>query len=197
MHREESTDRIPPRRKARRPKASSTRTLVGHLSDPVTSIRILPDGEPKMLDHFRLHDTPEDEPKRRVTIGRSMYCDIVVADPCVSSLHTFLFRKGDRVFLVDAGSKNRVLVNGVRVHRGSVELFSGSVITVGSVQLLACGRAGAEQQACIPARDVDTYLRSATELYGSQRKAARILRIARSTLARWLAWGRFATKRDD
>lgn len=163
------------------------------LTDPVTSIRVLPDGEMYIFNEFRLTTEPK-KAKPRLTIGRSPKCDIVIDDSSMAPAHCYLERHRGRVFLVHVNEKNRISINGVRLHGGTAELISGNLITMGKTTLLACGRAGIDQQADILARDPGEYMQTSTTVYGSGRRAAEIFRIPQTTFAHWLR-GRFAKAR--
>jgi hypothetical protein len=70
---------------------------------------------------------------RRVVVGRSRDCDVVVNDPNVSRRHLELRREEDGWMVADLGSTNGVRVNGKRVERSP--LRSGDRITIGVTDL--------------------------------------------------------------
>ena len=70
---------------------------------------------------------------RRVVIGRSRDCDIVIDDPNISRRHAELRRDGDGWLVADLGSTNGVKVNGRRVNEHP--LSPGDEITVGLERL--------------------------------------------------------------
>src|SRR5215204_5257041 len=70
---------------------------------------------------------------RRVVVGRSRDCDVVVNDPNVSRRHLELRREDDGWMVADLGSTNGVRVNGKRVERSP--LRSGDRITIGVTDL--------------------------------------------------------------
>jgi len=73
---------------------------------------------------------------RDASVGRSRSCDVVIEDRAASRLHATLQWSGGRtVRLTDHGSRNGTLVDG-RPVTGSVELVSGSQLTIGSVVLV-------------------------------------------------------------
>jgi hypothetical protein len=71
---------------------------------------------------------------RPLTAGRAEECDLVLDDSQAARQHCRLELQGDRVLVVDLGSRNGVLVNGLRVD-GEVEVHHGDIITVGKSQL--------------------------------------------------------------
>ncbi|MGH9101763.1 MAG: FhaA domain-containing protein [Acidimicrobiales bacterium] len=68
-----------------------------------------------------------------ITIGRLPSCQVVLDDPNVSRRHAELRRDGERVMLVDLGSTNGTVVNGLPV--GSRRLADGDRITLGRTTL--------------------------------------------------------------
>src|SRR6267378_560811 len=63
------------------------------------------------------------------TIGRSEERDVVIADSRVSRMHASLVREAANHFIVDAGSRHGVFVNGARCQRA--QLKDGDTITLG------------------------------------------------------------------
>jgi Protein of unknown function (DUF3662)/Inner membrane component of T3SS, cytoplasmic domain len=70
---------------------------------------------------------------RRVVVGRSRDCDVVVDDPNVSRRHIELRREDEGWMVADLGSTNGVRVNGRRVERSP--LRSADRITIGITDL--------------------------------------------------------------
>ncbi|HEV3073562.1 MAG TPA: SpoIIE family protein phosphatase, partial [Thermoanaerobaculia bacterium] len=69
-------------------------------------------------------------------IGRAAGCDLALADPFLSRQHSRFFRRGERLFVEDLGSRNGTQVNGRPVH-GPTELAPGDAIQIsGSVLTL-------------------------------------------------------------
>ncbi len=84
-------------------------------------------------------------PEGQFAIGRSSDCQLSLDDALVSRRHAVLVVRGDTVEVEDLGSRNGVLVNGVRVERPT-RLVDGDVLTVGQQQLTIAGaRAGPAQ----------------------------------------------------
>jgi hypothetical protein len=77
-------------------------------------------------------------PEGQFAIGRSSECQLSLDDPLVSRRHAVLVVRGDTVEVEDLGSRNGVLVNGVRVSRPT-RLVDGDVLTVGQQQLTIAG----------------------------------------------------------
>jgi pSer/pThr/pTyr-binding forkhead associated (FHA) protein len=71
-----------------------------------------------------------DEP---ATIGRLPECAITLSDPQASRQHAVIQPEERGYKLVDLGSMNGVLVNGVRVREHA--LVEGDVITIGATSL--------------------------------------------------------------
>jgi len=65
------------------------------------------------------------------TIGRHPSCNINLADTKVSRKHAKIYRRHNRCFIEDLGSRNGTFVNGKRISR-SVELCDGFEIKIGS-----------------------------------------------------------------
>jgi hypothetical protein len=68
-----------------------------------------------------------------VTVGRLPECTITLADPNVSRRHAEIRPSGAGYRILDLGSTNGTLVNGVRIHER--ELVDGDVITFGATAL--------------------------------------------------------------
>ncbi|MGZ3421237.1 MAG: FHA domain-containing protein [Polyangiales bacterium] len=67
-------------------------------------------------------------------IGRSADCQLSLDDPLVSRRHALLTVAGDNVTVEDAGSRNGVLVNGVKIE-GQTKLADGDRITIGAQEM--------------------------------------------------------------
>jgi len=85
-----------------------------------------------------------------LVVGRAAGCDLALADPFLSRQHSRIFRRGDRLFVEDLGSRNGTLVNG-RPVAGPTELrpgdaiqISGSTLTVAGPRRRAAAGAGAD-----------------------------------------------------
>lgn len=70
------------------------------------------------------------ELKEKVSLGRSMNCQIPIEDPTVSSEHAILQPSEEGWSLTDAGSTNGILVKGKPVR--SVLLVSGTIFEIGT-----------------------------------------------------------------
>ena len=74
-------------------------------------------------------------------VGRDLTCGIVLHDQQSSRQHCRFEMRGDKLFVKDLGSRNGILVNGVRAD--DVELKNGDKVTVGgSVLRVAEGQLG-------------------------------------------------------
>jgi pSer/pThr/pTyr-binding forkhead associated (FHA) protein len=72
---------------------------------------------------------------RPLTLGRSRYCDVVVAHDTVSRRHAEIRREGDRCYVTDLGSSNGTWVGGRRVERdrlvrGGDQLLLGGCLVI-------------------------------------------------------------------
>ncbi len=75
--------------------------------------------------------------KKRIVVGRSRSCDIVVDDGSVSREHAAIFDAGGELRLEDLGSRNRTTVTGRALREGeSAAISVGSVIEIGHATLL-------------------------------------------------------------
>jgi len=77
-------------------------------------------------------------PEGQFAIGRSSDCQLSLDDPLVSRRHAVLVVRDDTVEVEDLGSRNGVLVNGVRVEKPT-RLVDGDILTVGQQQLAIAG----------------------------------------------------------
>ena len=82
-------------------------------------------------------DAAASEGGRSLSLGSSRSCDLQVEDPLkrVSRHHAMLWWKDGAWHAVDAGSKNGVLIDGVK--QSSARLTPGTIVGVGSVRLIA------------------------------------------------------------
>jgi hypothetical protein len=108
---------------------------------------------------FRFQDLlPGKHGKRHLCIGASDTCDIVIDDPCVSSMHAFVeCRSGGTFRLLDAKSRNGVF-RVVRRHSERVaylDLAVGHRIVLGVTTLLCVSEEG---RAPLTAFDVSEFL---------------------------------------
>jgi hypothetical protein len=71
-----------------------------------------------------------------ISIGRAPTCDIVLPDDqMVSRRHAIVRRQGDTATVVDLGSSNGTLINGVEIHDATT-LKEGDKVTIGDQDLL-------------------------------------------------------------
>ena len=68
-------------------------------------------------------------------IGRRGDCDIVIADPTVSSQHAGIYLDGRHYYLVDLGSKNGTYVNNRRIKK-DYKLKDGDIINIGNILIM-------------------------------------------------------------
>jgi pSer/pThr/pTyr-binding forkhead associated (FHA) protein len=71
---------------------------------------------------------------RKLCIGRSSECDIIVVDPSVSSRHCLIIHKGDGFFLKDLGSVNGTFVNEIPV--SYIKLNDGDLLKIGEKKFI-------------------------------------------------------------
>src|SRR3954468_3059880 len=72
-------------------------------------------------------------------IGRSAECQLALDDPLVSRKHALLVIGPDTVTVRDLGSRNGVVVNGIKIDTSRV-LIDGDKITIGSQELTVLTR---------------------------------------------------------
>jgi hypothetical protein len=102
-----------------------------------------------------------------ISIGRVQRCDIPVCDPAVSALHCEIERQQNGTcMLVDAGSKNGVYVNDVKVTRA--ELRPSMWIFIGYTELIAFCEG---QEVPVFGRNYTSFLVRARNIYGSAESA--------------------------
>ena len=90
-------------------------------------------------------------PEGQFAIGRSSECQLSLDDPLVSRRHAVLVVRGDTVEVEDLGSRNGVLINGVRVEKPT-RLVDGDILTVGQQQLTIAGAKAGPQPETAPRR---------------------------------------------
>jgi len=76
----------------------------------------------------------------RVSVGRATNNDIVIRDDSVSKVHAW-FARGEEgnIFIADAGSRNRTMINGVALPLQSPEeIHGGDAIRFGAVESILC-----------------------------------------------------------
>jgi hypothetical protein len=116
------------------------------------------------VPRFRLRYQGSDlelPPSGAFVIGRSSACSLALDDALVSRRHASIEQKGDAVFVEDLGSRNGVLVNGVKaegqrrlVHLDRVTIGAHDIVLVeigdeNAVRCDACGALGVPvQQRC-------------------------------------------------
>jgi hypothetical protein len=69
-------------------------------------------------------------PEGELLLGRSAGCHLVLDDASVSRVHAAIYRRGDRISVIDRGSRNGIKVNGVRAE-DEVELKDGDIVGIG------------------------------------------------------------------
>lgn len=112
--------------------------------------------------------TPERELEGdSIVIGRSPGCELVLPDPLLSRRHARLFRRNDRWYLEDLGSRNGTRLNG-RPLEAATELKPGDTITVSnsSIEVLDLGTSGAPSQSPVGSGQT-VVLRSTKEILGT------------------------------
>jgi DNA-binding NtrC family response regulator len=103
---------------------------------------------------------PLDADARRWVLGSSESCDVVIADPYVSSMHCIVERRPGGALLVrDRPSRNGTMIDGNIVE--AAELRVGSYLSIGRTVLLAVAAPGGEQPSALVAlRGRDPALRA-------------------------------------
>jgi len=84
-----------------------------------------------------------------ITIGRDRSCSVQLDSPYVSRLHAHIDIRGGGPVLVDLGSHNGSLVNGVSA-AGCVELMDGDVISIGDVTITCVAEAALPTRTLVP-----------------------------------------------
>lgn len=81
--------------------------------------------------------------KDSTVIGRSDGCDVVIADPWISSRHAMIEQRGDEIWLVDLDSRNGTFLDGRRIReaplRGDAQVAFGR--TTGTLRAVVQGTA--------------------------------------------------------
>ncbi len=97
---------------------------------------------------LRLHIVPAEGPPfvhelrgDSLVIGRAAGCDLALADPFLSRQHSRFFRRGERLFVEDLGSRNGTHVNGRPVH-GPTEVAPGDSVQISGSLLTLLPPAG-------------------------------------------------------
>jgi hypothetical protein len=115
-----------------------------------------------------------------VLIGRAAHADICLDDPTVSARHAILTRPGPgQPWTLDPCRGKVVIVNGLRLVEPA-ELRPGWRIELGAATLAAY----ADILMSVPASSPSSVAVAFHALYGSYRRAARWLRVSRSTVSR-------------
>ena len=88
-------------------------------------------------------------------IGRKKACEIYVRDGSLSKFHARILRQGERLEVVDAGSRNGTLINGdpITPEDGPIPVIDGDEIKCGKLTFLVEGAApppGAKPEAEAP-----------------------------------------------
>jgi len=89
--------------------------------------------------------------KDKVTFGRALSCDCVLAHPTVSREHFYLEHNNGKFFLVDQGSENGTRANGERI--SWIELNDGDVIRAGPFTFVAEMEEGQTETVELPPPD--------------------------------------------
>lgn len=164
-----------------------TKTLVARVplraaaDDPVTMLWIAREKRTVHLDQlFGV--------RRRLAVGAHENANFRIEDdPYASDDHCHWYYEKGCFFVSCSGAKNRTLINLVPIKPkdGFCELLPGGLLTLGQTHILACGRAGKEQEPqLLPC--LKTLLLRADALFGPSRAAAPRLGIQRRTYSRWL-----------
>jgi predicted component of type VI protein secretion system len=82
---------------------------------------------------YQAHDL--ELPVGEFVVGRSTECQLSLDDPLVSRRHGMLKVSVDKVTVQDLGSRNGVLVNGVKIE-GERELSPGDKVSIGSQEMV-------------------------------------------------------------
>ncbi len=72
----------------------------------------------------------------RLTLGRTESADVVINDQSLSRVHASINRDGDRVWIIDEGSTNGSLVNGVTVPPSGTPLRDGDEVYLGNTTIV-------------------------------------------------------------
>lgn len=109
-----------------------------------------------------------------IVIGRSPSCELVLPDPLLSRRHARLFRRDERWYLEDLGSRNGTRLNG-RALADATELEVGDVIEVSGchVEIVDLGERSASPISQSESQQT-VFLRSATELLDAAELAGEV-----------------------
>ncbi len=93
--------------------------------------------QPAKEPHFALHivgvnKTVELKPGENI-VGRTEECDVVLDEPSISRKHAVIRLEAGKVFVKDAGSKNKTFVNNEKIER-EVEAPPDAAIRFGAVE---------------------------------------------------------------
>src|SRR5690606_27059994 len=123
---------------ARRPVGRLAKSAISFSSATVVFRRVLPDLRlrSRVMAVFRLRYGPREVvlPLGKFTIGRASDCTLRIEDEWLSRHHAVLRVETDKVAIRDAGSRNGVIVNGVRI-RSAHYLQPGDRIRLGRHEL--------------------------------------------------------------
>ncbi len=115
---------------------------------------------------------------RPVLIGRSRDCDVVLRDPCISTVHAQIYCRHGEYFLVDLDSTNGTQVNGRRIGQIPQRLKPGDLIGICACQLAF--------QQCSQTQDApDQKFELATRQYRSHEGRRGAVRLPKS-IVEWL-----------
>jgi hypothetical protein len=107
------------------------RELVEMVDGSRVHVRVTP--EPSEMEIYPLAKKPGASFRDRITIGRTLNNDVVIADHSVSRLHAYV-RPADGWMVADAGSKNGSWLDGARLEpRREAQLSPGAVLRLGEV----------------------------------------------------------------
>lgn len=116
-------------------------SIIDYQSTKTMNIAYMPTQvEPKEASNWTVYQVCKSGgiPSTAISLGRAQDNDIILTDPSISKLHSYLtVRPGQgSVQVTDVGSKNGTFFLGQRVEaQSSVELKSGGVITFGRISL--------------------------------------------------------------
>ena len=159
-------------------------------TDPVTALRVLPDGPVYALADFQDFNGP----KKWISIGAGDDNDIQLVEQLkvwqrrtVSWDHCQLCRTRQGRVLVQQwpAAKNSTKVNRVRVRDGFVEIGPGDVLRAGRVRLVALSE-GKPDAIKVTADSPGDYVQRMVANLGSLDKAGEFFGKNRSTIQRWL-----------
>ena len=120
------------------PTTTGTRTMAFDMTvdEAISHGRLPPD--PTEMELYPLTKKPGASFPDRITIGRTVNNDVVIADPSVSRLHAYV-RQAPGWVVADAGSKNGSRLGDLALEpRREVALAPSSVLRLGDVQLRFC-----------------------------------------------------------